>query len=347
MQQTTRRVLASVRSLVTWDHGQNYPFNGCMAYLMERLGEDPRYDYWFFSVVTGETFTQTHRDGCAGIPGTLTYGLSQMAFGEDFARRAFDACGYDFDFVAAEEIRRDPAAQFERIAAYIDRGLPVIGKGFAGVEGAVESECGQDFCALCGYDRSRQSLLFLCGDLQRPIERRKLLEGTSALLFVGGKKPAPPIETLYRRAVEGIPACLTRPARNGVSYGRQAFVDWADSLTDGSLADVPPEALDVWDCHGVYLCIAGTNCYVGVWMTELYQICPALAGQPGLIALTERLRPLYEKQKRIFHALLELEGGFAVPPERLRDPQAMRPVADKIRAFVDCCDGIFRVFSET
>lgn len=254
MLQTTRRVLSSVHNLVTWDHGRNDPFNGCMAYLMERLGEDPRYDYWFFSVVTGETFTQTHRDGCAGIPGTLTYGLSQMAFGEDFARRAFDACGYDFDFVAAEEIRRDPDAQFERIAAYIDRGLPVIAKGFAGVEGAVESECGQDFCALCGYDRSRQSLLFLCGDLPQPIERRKLLEGTSALLFVGGKKPAPPIETLYRRAVEGHSG-LPDPAgpERRIIWAGQAFVDWADSLTDGSLAGVPPEALDVWDCHGVYL----------------------------------------------------------------------------------------------
>ena len=61
MERTNRRVLSPLRRLVTWERGQNYPFNGCMAYLMERLGEDPRFDYWFFTVVTGETFTQVHR----------------------------------------------------------------------------------------------------------------------------------------------------------------------------------------------------------------------------------------------------------------------------------------------
>ena len=40
--------------------GQNYAFNAYMAMLMEYLGESKDYDYWFFSGVSGDCFTQVY-----------------------------------------------------------------------------------------------------------------------------------------------------------------------------------------------------------------------------------------------------------------------------------------------
>ncbi len=49
-----------VRQLISDLAGQNYWFNGCMDFLMECLGENQAYDYWFFSGITGDSFTQMY-----------------------------------------------------------------------------------------------------------------------------------------------------------------------------------------------------------------------------------------------------------------------------------------------
>lgn len=79
------------RRMISGMHGQNYWFNGCMAYLMEYLGENPAYDYWFFSDVTGDSFVQVH----GGDPRRMTLCYSDVMTA-DAVKRAFCACGYAF-----------------------------------------------------------------------------------------------------------------------------------------------------------------------------------------------------------------------------------------------------------
>ena len=51
--------------LVTSEHGENYWFNGCAAYVMECLGEKD-YDYQFFAGITGDVFVQHYRQPFMG-----------------------------------------------------------------------------------------------------------------------------------------------------------------------------------------------------------------------------------------------------------------------------------------
>lgn len=74
--------------------GQNYWFNGCMDFLMERLGEDRAYDYWFFSGATGDSFIQIF----SKKPETPAVCYSGH-FTDDAVRKAFDACGYYYEYM--------------------------------------------------------------------------------------------------------------------------------------------------------------------------------------------------------------------------------------------------------
>ena len=56
-----KKELSNIHNLVTWHCGQNYLFNACLQYLMECLNKNKEYGYWFFSGVTGDSFTQVHR----------------------------------------------------------------------------------------------------------------------------------------------------------------------------------------------------------------------------------------------------------------------------------------------
>lgn len=51
-------LLSAIHYLIDKNQGQHYVFNGCMAYLMESLGESKDYDYCFFSGVSGDCYTQ-------------------------------------------------------------------------------------------------------------------------------------------------------------------------------------------------------------------------------------------------------------------------------------------------
>jgi len=48
---------------IHWDWGQNYPFNACMAKLMECLGGDiALYTYDFFAGISGDDFVMCYGD---------------------------------------------------------------------------------------------------------------------------------------------------------------------------------------------------------------------------------------------------------------------------------------------
>ncbi len=91
-----KKVLSNTRLLCDGMKGQNYWFNGCMEYLMECLDEDLElYHYWFFSNITGDSLMQLY---CKNIH-TDTFCPSNNVFDQRFAKRAFDACGYDFTYL--------------------------------------------------------------------------------------------------------------------------------------------------------------------------------------------------------------------------------------------------------
>ena len=102
--------------------GQNYWFNGCMEYLMECLGENASYDYWFFSGITWDSFMQIY---CKNIY-DMVFCYSDR-FLPEVISKVSDSCGYNFDYI--NNINSDDHTMLDsRIKTYIDKGIPVITK---------------------------------------------------------------------------------------------------------------------------------------------------------------------------------------------------------------------------
>lgn len=302
--------------------GQNYWLHGCIAYQMACLGEEPAYDYWFFSDVSGDSCTQLF----SRFPGVIARYPSLNTLDQAQVDALYGACGYSAELVPVAP--GEQAAHLPRIRRHLDAGAPVLARR-------------EDFCAVCGYEDG--ALLCLPPDQAAP---QRMPLDFAELIFLTGKTQKPALAAVYRRAALAIPACLTRPAAGGFSFGRQAFLDWADSLTDGRLAG--QRDLDPWRAHGAYLCIAGTNgCAAGL-------VDRALALNPDL-AFLEGLRPPLAARHRLFNELAYgrsqghggpggMEGGFAITAQALRDPARMAPLAGKIRAMAEACGEMLSLF---
>ena len=88
-----RKLLSNTRVLCEGMHGQNYWFHGCIEYLMECLGESREYDYWFFSGVIGDSFTQLYSKNPSNTAWYYTHNLLSNVI----VKKAFDACSYNFE----------------------------------------------------------------------------------------------------------------------------------------------------------------------------------------------------------------------------------------------------------
>ncbi len=316
-----------IRQLISNMQGQNDWFNGCMAYLMERLGEDAVYDYGFFSGVTGDSFTQVFSKDPGRM--ALCYSDSRPA---DAIQRAFEACGYGYDaFLAPPE--GGWSALGERIRAYIDGNVPVIAR----VKDRYHA-----FAILCGYDGG--GFYFVMGEDTVP--KRCSYD---ALVFVTEKKGAPALADVYRSAVMDIPHWLTLEGTAEYAFGKQAFSEWARSLEDGryeGIADDDPRwhthedpDFTCWNMHGSYLCMLGTNaCAIG-FLEEALRLNPDMA-------FIQRLATLYARQNLDgFASLVQMEGGFRLPPKRIKNRSRMGPVSAKIRELAALCDDMMAVFA--
>src|SRR5262249_45499797 len=148
----------------------------------------------------------------------------------EIVQRAFDACGYEFEYISGitDENRH---TYIPRIKKYIDNNIPVIARG------------GKDtweFCNISGYDDN--DLYYLICDRAEPSSYPNEFH---ELIFVGDKKAQPALADAYRQAIMNIPSLIAMPATAEYSFGKQAFEDWADSFQNGLFDDVPSEKINV------------------------------------------------------------------------------------------------------
>lgn len=307
--------------------GQNYWLNGCMAYLMECLGESPDYDYWFFSGVTGDSFLQVYGKN----PEQMVLCYSDIMT-DTALKKAFDACGYGYAYDKITEGNREMLGK--RIRESIDRNIPVIAR----VENTFRS-----FAVICGYDAER--FYSIMGEETTPAAY-----SYSNLIFVGDKKEQPALAVAYKDAVLAVPALMTIQETEDYSFGEKAFIDWAESLEDGRYQKYPAESklfhthgdpsFTCWNMHGTYLCMLGTNLCAVDFLKKAYEFNTELT-------FIEQLLPIYEKQcGKGFMELIGMEGGFSLPPEAIRDSARMKPVSDAIKKAGSYCGDILKVFEQ-
>lgn len=334
-----KKLLNNIHNILTWRYGQNYTFNACMGYLMECMNERKEYDYWFFSGVTGDSFTQVYCKDYSYVPSCL----SQDTFDVSFAKKAFGACGYEVDFWDEAEISTNFKVCIETIVAFIDNGKPVITKGVF--------ENGE-FCVICGYDTESKKFYILSGEENTPKEYdyENVLNCSKALLFVGPKTLIPELGEVYRKAVMNIPVYITMPSTNELSFGKQAFEEWANSFQNGFFDNIPVEDIDPWRIHGTYLCMAGTNGCSRGFLKKTLELNPDMD-------FINELEPIYAKHGVVFEDLAYrdskggldyanggMEGGFNIVPVKIKSKEIMRPISDKILESAKYCDEILALF---
>ncbi len=210
------------------EQGQNYVFNGCMKFLMECVGEpNEQYDYWFFSAISGDCYVQvfnTNRDQWSTC-------FSHAKFDRALIERVFGAIGYGFTYLEAADWRRDPQGAKERIRAYIDRGVPVLGKGFYSVSShGVELPTSEVSCII-GYENDTFYRLTEETTELVPFTLEDALPYT--FVFIGEKQTAPPVAQAYRNALKSVPGWLHTPPAGDVYFGNDAFEQWARMLETG------------------------------------------------------------------------------------------------------------------
>jgi hypothetical protein len=281
-QRTMKRVIDNVHILIDNNLGQDYVFGGCMAYLMECLGESEAYDYWFFAGVSGDSYTQVYeRDLSRWTPS-----LSRACFDQHLMDRVFGAAGYGYSFVDGTAIGRNQEAFRSRVVESIDQGIPVIAKGFDYTwNGKIHRNW--DIGCIVGYEDAGDTLLYVSQDLVTPsphmaqdpiVPRAFTLDSTFTLVFVGEKTHSPPLESVYREAIRNIVRLNRMADRGSVSFGTKAFEQWAADLESGRPDSLPVEELDFWHHYGGYLVTLYTNMYGQHFTQRAIEACPNHAG---------------------------------------------------------------------
>ena len=311
--------------------GQNYAFNACMALLMKYLDENGVYDYWFFSDVSGDGFTQVYGQDLA----KWHQCLSQVCFDEYLIKRIFDACGYDYTFVSPESFSANPEKYVQKVVNHIDRDLPVIVKGFSIPFGGKLYPIEEISC-IVGYENGGQSLLFLPDTSATPIPFT--LDIPYTLVFSEEKKKAPTLPEVYRQVIANIPLLNLASPRNGASFGVHAFLDWAEALENGKFNSIPVEDLDIWPHYGAYLCMIATNVHHPHFLNKAKELCPN-------IKELSAIETVIEKMRTHINEFMSIEGGFGMDAYKLKDRDLMRPVCDMIRKYASYYNELLSVFN--
>ena len=325
IQQKTRIINSGMK-------GQNYWFNGCMEYLMECLGETKDYDYWFFSGITGDSFTQIY---CKNIR-DMVFCYSD-GFLPEIIKNAFDFCGYNFEYFN-NLLGKDHKPYDNMIKAYIDKGIPVIAR--------VKNKniVGTNFSCIYGYDENK--FYAISGEVTEDVIYP---DQYFELIFIKEAKDKPNLANVYRNTVMNIPLMINLPETEKYAFGKKAFLYWADSFQNGTFDNIPvdensiwythAEGFSCWNMHGNYLCMLGTNnCSVGF-------LERALHFNPDMGFIND-LNPLFNKMTHDgFGKLIGMAGGFELKPKDIKNKNLMKPITDEIYNIAKYNDEILDIFN--
>lgn len=244
-------MLSDIRPLIDGGKGHNYALPDCVKFIFERIGAHENANFWDIALVTGDTVApvysrrHTRREYCVS-------GYIAESDYPEYVKGVFDALGYACEYVSAAEVAADAARYVEKIAAYIDRGTPVLVKTDIDDVPGWNSDVGTH-CLAVGYDGATLKLLVGGTDIVDYMldENAKL-----ALVFIGEKLRDVTLCDIYKTAILRMTRWLTLPEHDGMYFGAQALRAWADDIEAGRYER---EEGDLWFSYGVYVCNIATS----------------------------------------------------------------------------------------
>lgn len=319
----SNNTIPRLHRLITSDHGENYWFNGCAAYIMESLGE-PEMDYWFFSGLTGDSLTQVYSPG--EYRGEAASSCRVSGSDQSYFEEVFGRCGYASTFIGNAQLSNNPAMYQQTLMAYIDKGVPVLAYNWEGPPWGV----------YVGYEDYGKTLLLVTGDSAEPqtVPLGKALEDRG-WIFVGAKTRQIHLKQFYRDVVAGIPE-LFSVKNKAYLFGPNAFYAWADAIEQGKFERVKPEDFDSWGAHVSNVCNMATNGSCPVFLERALKMNPDLAFLTEVIGLYRQTGRLWNDDNG--HDLEALGGGFNVTLEALQDRERRAAIAAKIREAGACME---------
>lgn len=315
------------------DKGQNYVFNGCMKFLMECLGEDEQYDYWFFSAVSGDCYVQVY--GTDKNKWQVCF--SHSKFDYELIKRVFDAIGYNFSYIDAEEWTKDKEKCKTKIIEYINKGIPVLGKGFYHTPSSGgEPWPTEEVSVVIGYENDGECFYRL------PEEATNLMPFTLddglpyVFVFIERKKEAfPTIAESYKKALMDAPRLIRTLSNqsNDVFFGNDAFEQWANMLESDfyhmSKKDFEASnSIASWRYYCVYICIIATNIFSKRHTTDR-----AIQMNPELASIAPLLDKEYRALDDLENQLKKVGGDFNISYEVLQDAAKCKEIACIMRQF--------------
>ncbi len=217
--------------------GSVTPFSTSLWSCMKFLGED--YSNEYIMGASGAAFRLLWKDGW--FPDNLDPRLMRKDENEPL-RHAFEAVGYECEFIGLEEGRDNKAYFRDRIIESIrDKNHPVLGFGI--VPGS-PPEC----CIIAGYDEYGEVLIGWNYDQGSPEDKRRefepsgyfrsrnwLTEDTDGIIIIGEKTQRPPQGEVYRKALKWALEVVRTPSIQDYIgrdryNGLEAYTAWADDL---------------------------------------------------------------------------------------------------------------------
>ncbi|MHB1154133.1 MAG: helix-turn-helix domain-containing protein [Eubacteriales bacterium] len=308
----TRKLIPNIVKLCDVQ-SENYMFDSCMRTVMKAFNENESMNFTFFAGITGDLFTQT-------------WGKPNWQYNNEYSlscrntlvpiRSAFEACGYEFEYIHKDDIQRNKPEYVRRIVESIDRGYPVLTFGIVG-----PPTCSIIF----GYDENGDLLIGWSQftdevkednpmDLELSdnyFQKRNGLDRSEGIIFILKKNSTPAISEHIKKSILNIPKLASLQSTNKISLGRQAFDDWADSLLcDDDFADESMLARPL-DTYGSCMVMLGTNMYnVQDYLNMAKEECPDIKPQ------IEMLQLLFIKEKEALDKIVELQGGYFFDSDR-------------------------------
>ena len=218
---------------------ENYHFIICVRVLMESLNEDERFDYPFFSGLSGDAFTQIYTGN------SFVDSLSHDRFSPQIVDTVFSAIGYKYEYVGEKELQTNKSYWHKKVIESLNNNRMVISKGIADF----------DFCLICGYEQ--YNTLNVYGRGNKCLASNESLEKGNMLIFIGEKIKTPDIKKIYADMIMKIPECFSRTPEDGYYFGINAFQKWHETLLDDSLYE--NNNFDFWSIHASPLTIESEN----------------------------------------------------------------------------------------
>ncbi len=335
------------------NEGKNFAFDNCLEFIMDKLGENHKLDYWIITGITGNGYTPVYSK--SDVTTTCVYCVSDFIAGPDYVSYVFDAIGYSHTYVTAAQINTDRTMYIEKLKEYIRRGVPVI---------AICNSNTPSFSIdalihylYVGHEDYEKSFLF------SKIADAALYNELNAMdfipqdwVFVGEKNTDIPLIDICRNAVIKLPYWLMLPERDGVFFGASAFRAWADDIEAGRY----DSEIDMWHNYVIYICTLATIAwannvidapYASV-VNRLAQIAPRYANLSAQIA--EQYFILGDEngssgfcKNGIWRDLEDLGGGFNCSRDAFRNKENRAKIAAKFHEAADCINNVVQILQNS